>query len=151
MSTAKPATIKKQTSSGGVIFRNSRKGIEVALIAVKNKTVWCLPKGAIDKNEDFQTAAVREVREETGLSGEVIDEIGKISYWYFSKDENMRFNKTVYFYLMEYKSGNTDEHDQEVDDAQWFPIEEAIDKLAYRGEKEILQKAKEMIEKKKIS
>ena len=48
MSTAKPATIKKQTSSGGVIFRNSRKGIEVALIAVKNKTVWCLPKGAID-------------------------------------------------------------------------------------------------------
>ena len=52
---------------------------------------------------------------------------------------------------MEYKSGNTDAHDQEVDDAQWFPIDEAIDKLAYRGEKEILQKAKEMIEKKKIS
>ncbi len=146
MSTAKPATIKKQTSSGGVIFRNSRKGIEVALIAVKNKTVWCLPKGAIDKNEDFQTAAVREVREETGLSGEIIDEIGKISYWYFSKDENMRFNKTVYFYLMEYKSGNTDEHDREVDDAQWFLIDEAINKLTYKGEKEILQKARQMIE-----
>ncbi len=146
MATAKPATIKKQTSSGGVIFRNSRKGIEVALIAVKNKTVWCLPKGAIDKNEDFQTAAVREVREETGLSGEVIDEIGKISYWYFSKDENVKFNKTVYFYLMEYKSGNTDEHDQEVDDAQWFLIDEAINKLTYKGEKEILQKARQMIE-----
>ncbi len=151
MSTAKPATIKKQTSSGGVIFRNSRKGIEVALIAVKNKTVWCLPKGAIDKNEDFQTAAVREVREETGLSGEVIDEIGKISYWYFSKDENVKFNKTVYFYLMEYKSGSTDAHDHEVDEASWFPIGEAIDRLAYKGEKEILHKVKGMIERKKIS
>src|SRR3990170_796853 len=148
MSTAKPATIKKQTSSGGVIFRNSRKGIEVALIAVKNKTVWCLPKGAIDKNEDFQTAAVREVREETGLLGEIIDEIEKISYWYFSKDENVRFNKTVYFYLMEYKSGSTDAHDQEVDEAQWFLIDEAINRLTYKGEKEILQKARQMIETK---
>ena len=148
MSTAKPATIKKQTSSGGVIFRNSRKGIEAALIAVKNKTVWCLPKGAIDKNEDFQTAAVREVREETGLLGEIIDEIGKISYWYFSKDENVRFNKTVYFYLMEYKSGSTDAHDQEVDEARWFLIDEAINKLTYKGEKEILQKARQMIETK---
>ena len=138
MSTAKPATIKKQTSSGGVIFRNSRKGIEAALIAVKNKTVWCLPKGAIDKNEDFQTAAVREVREETGLLGEIIDEIEKISYWYFSKDENVKFNKTVYFYLMEYKSGSTDAHDQEVDEARWFLIDEAINKLTYKGEKEIL-------------
>lgn len=148
MATTRPAAIKKQTSSGGVIFRNSRKGIEVALIAVKNKTVWCLPKGAIDKNEDFQTAAVREVREETGLSGEVIDKIGKISYWYFSKDENVRFNKTVYFYLMEYKSGNTDEHDQEVDESRWFLIDEAINKLTYKGEKEILQKARQMIETK---
>ena len=148
MSTAKPATIKKQTSSGGVIFRNSRKGIEAALIAVKNKTVWCLPKGAIDKNEDFQTAAVREVREETGLLGEIIDEIGKISYWYFSKDENVKFNKTVYFYLMEYKSGSTDAHDHEVDEARWFLIDEAINKLTYKGEKEILQKARQMIETK---
>ena len=151
MATTRPAAIKKQTSSGGVIFRNSRKGIEVALIAVKNKTVWCLPKGAIDKNEDFQTAAVREVREETGLSGEIIDKIGKISYWYFIKDENVKFNKTVYFYLMEYKSGNTDEHDREVDESRWFLIDEAINKLTYKGEKEILQKARQMIEKKNIS
>ena len=148
MATTRPAAIKKQTSSGGVIFRNSRKGIEVALIAVKNKTVWCLPKGAIDKNEDFQTAAVREVREETGLLGEIIDEIGKISYWYFSKDENVKFNKTVYFYLMEYKSGSTDAHDHEVDEARWFLMDEAINKLTYKGEKEILQKARQMIETK---
>lgn len=154
---AKPATIKRQTSSGGVIFRNSGNGIEVVLVAVnpvrkkfsngvKGKRVWCLPKGIVDKNEDSQVTAIREVKEETGLLGEIIDEIGKISYWYFLKDENAKIHKTVYFYLMRYKHGSTDEHDREVDDAQWFPIEEAIDKLAYKGEKEILQKAKKMIE-----
>ncbi len=146
MATTKPATIKRQTSSGGVIFRQSGKGIDVALIAVKNKTVWCLPKGAIDKNEDPQATAKREVKEETGLQGEIIDKIGKISYWYFVKSENVKYNKTVYFYLIKYKGGNTDEHDREVDESRWFPIDEAIDKLTYKGEKEIMQKAKRIIE-----
>ncbi len=146
MKTVKPATIKRQISSGGVIFRRSGKDIEVALIAVKNKTVWCLSKGAIDKNEDSQTAAVREVKEETGLQGEIIDKIGKISYWYFIKSENTKFHKTVYFYLVKYKSGRTDEHDREVDESRWFPIDEAINRLTYKGEREILQKAKGMIE-----
>lgn len=154
---AKPAAIKRQTSSGGVIFRNSEKGIEVTLVAVnpirkkfsngaKNKTVWCLPKGIIDKNEDPQVTAVREVKEETGLLGEIVDKIDKTSYWYFLKDENAKVHKTVHFYLMKYKGGSTDKHDWEVDDAQWFPIDEAMEKLAYKGEREILQKAKKMIE-----
>jgi len=154
---ARPPIIKRQTSSGGVIFRCSKKIIEIALVAVspvrkklsngvKNKAVWCLPKGAIDKDEAPQITAVREVKEETGLSGEAIDEIGKISYWYFLKDENAKVHKTVYFYLLKYRSGSTDDHDWEVDDAQWFPIDEAFNKLSYKGEREILQKAKGMIE-----
>jgi len=142
---AGPATIKRHTSSGGVIFRKSGNGIEVALIAVKNKTAWCLPKGGIDKNEDPHATAIREVKEETGLSGEVVDKIGDISYWYFLKKENSKIHKKVYFYLLRYTTGSTDKHDWEVDEAQWFPIDEAIRKLAYKDEKEILRKAKEMI------
>jgi len=138
-------TIKRHTSSGGVIFRVSDKDTEVALIAVKNKTVWCLPKGAIDKNEGPQAAAIREVREETGLSGKVIDKIGDISYWYFLKQENAKIYKKVYFYLLRYTTGSTDKHDWEVDEARWFSIDEAIQRLTYKGEKEILRKAKEMI------
>ncbi len=156
---AKLAIIKRQISSGGVMSRITDGGIDVALVAVnpikkkfsnglKNKSVWCLPKGIIEKNENSQITAVREVKEETGLSGEIINEIGEISYWYFRKEENVRFHKTVLFYLMTYKEGSTDQHDQEVDDAQWFTIDEAINKLAYKGEKEILQKAKEMIKEK---
>ena len=142
---AKISIEKRQTSSGGVIFRITDSHVDVALVAVKNRSVWCLPKGIIDKNENAEMTAVREVREETGLSGDIINEIGKIAYWYFRKDENARISKTVQFYLMRFREGSTDNHDHEVDDAQWFTIEEAIDRLAYKGEKEILQKAKEMI------
>ncbi|MBI4698760.1 MAG: NUDIX hydrolase [Nitrospirae bacterium] len=143
----KPALIKRQTSSGGVIFRRLKGKIEVAIIAVRDRSVWCLPKGAIDKNEDSKAAALREVKEETGLSGEITGEIGKISYWYFLKNENAKLHKTVYFFLMEYRSGSTDDHDSEVDASQWFTIEEALGRLSYKGEKEILRKAKGMIEK----
>jgi len=142
----KLVTIKGQISAGGVIFQRSDKGTEVALVAVKDKTRWCLPKGAIDKDEAPQITALREVREETGLSGEIVDKIGEVSYWYFLRDENTRFHKTVHFYLLKYVSGSTDDHDWEVNDARWFLIDEAIDKATYKGEKEILQKAKKMIE-----
>jgi len=141
----RPATIKRQTSSGGVIFRVTDRRADVVLVAVKGKSVWCLPKGIIDKNEDSRATAIREVKEETGILGEIIDKIGTISYWYFVKSENAKLHKTVHFYLMRYIEGNTDEHDWEVDDARWFSIEEAIEKLAYKGEKEILQKAEKMI------
>lgn len=141
----KPLPIKRQVSSGGVIFRNLNNDIEVALVAVKNKTVWCLPKGIIDNKEKPEVTALREVKEETGLRGEVCDKIGQISYWYFSKEEKSRIHKIVHFYLLRYVNGSTEDHDYEVDDARWFPIDEAMDKLSYKGEREILQKAKEMI------
>lgn len=161
----KPASIKKQISAGGVIFRNADNDIDVVLVSVnpvrkhgqgflsngvKNKTRWCLPKGLIDKDEKAETTALREAREETGLSGELIDKIGAISYWYFLKNENTRLHKTVHFYLMKYKSGSTDDHDHEVDDAVWLPIKEALKKITFKGERDILQKAGEMIEKREI-
>ncbi len=144
---AKPPAIKKQTSSGGVIFRNLKNGIEVALVAVKGKKAWCLPKGLIDKNETPPKTALREVREETGLTGEIFDKIGQISYWYFLKKEMTRIHKTVHFYLLKYLNGGTDEHDHEVDEARWFPIDKAIDRLSYKSEKEIMQNAKVMIKR----
>ncbi len=145
---ARPPAIKNRTSSGGVMFRKTEDGIEVVLIAVSLRNTWCLPKGMIDKNEDAPAAALREVREETGLSGEILDEIGCISYWYFLKDEMVRVRKTVHFYLLKYIDGSTDNHDHEVDEARWYPINEAVERLSYKGEKEILQKAWKMIEEK---
>ena len=138
----KPPSIERRVSSGGVIFRKSDGNIEVVIVAVRGNRAWCLPKGMIDSNEDETTAALREVREETGLSGEILDKIGHISYWYFLKEDMIKVHKTVHFYLMKYGDGNTDDHDHE---ARWLPIDEAVEKLSYKSEKDIVKKAKMMI------
>jgi len=142
----RPATIKTQVSSGGVIFRKTpEKTLEIALVAVKDGKVWSLPKGIVEKGEETFDAAVREVREEIGLSGRIVEKIGDISYWYYIKEDNAKCRKTVHFYLVEYVSGSTADHNWEVDAAEWFPLEEALNKVSYKGDREIVQKAKKML------
>lgn len=138
---------ERQLSSGGVIYRKGDKGIEVALIAVKEGKVWCLPKGLVEEGENIAKTAHREVREETGLDGKIIEKIDHIEYFYAhkEKEETVRYFKIVYFFLMEYTGGGVKDHDEEVDDCRWFPIDEAIEEVEYKDEREILKKAKEMI------
>ena len=144
---ARPPAIKKRVSSGGVIFRQTNNDIEVVLVLVRGKKTWCLPKGMLDRDEDAPAAALREVREETGLTGEIIGELGHVSYWFTLRDEMAKVNKTVHFYLMKFLEGNTADHDDEVDEARWYPVDEALRTLAFKSEREIMQKAKGMIEK----
>jgi 8-oxo-dGTP pyrophosphatase MutT (NUDIX family) len=141
----KPAALKTQVSSGGVIFRRNRDIIEIAMISLKGGSVWCLPKGVIDKGESAEETALREVKEETGLKGRIIERLGKITYWYYLKEENVKYKKTVHFFLMEYESGDISNHDWEVDSVSWFPINEAIKKAIYKGEKEMMEKAKKRL------
>lgn len=149
---------ERQISSGGVIFRRNPSsipplekgehgGIEVALIAVKDGTVWCLPKGLVEEGENIAGTAHREVKEETGLDGKIIKLIDHIQYFYAHKEETetKRFFKIVYFFLMEYTQGDVKNHDSEVNDCRWFPIDDAIKSVEYKGEKEILKKAKKVI------
>jgi 8-oxo-dGTP pyrophosphatase MutT (NUDIX family) len=147
----RPPAINKRASSGGVIFRNSPKGAEVTLVRIKKNRTWCLPKGIIEKGEDVHETALREVKEETGLRGKMLEQIGHISYWYLIKEKTIKIHKTVHFFLIEYTSGSTDDHDWEVEEAKWFPLDEAEDMLQYKGEKDIMMKAKHMIEEKYIS
>jgi len=141
----RPAKIKIEVSSGGVIFRRRDDSIEVALVAVKDGKVWCLPKGLIEKGEGEEETALREVMEETGLRGRIIRKIGDISYWYYVKEENLKCKKTVHFYLLEFVEGDTMNHSWEVDRAEWFEIDEALRRLSYKGEREILGRVKEML------
>jgi len=141
----RPGPIKRQVSAGGVIFREKDSSVEIALIAVKGGHVWCLPKGIIDKGESPEMAAVREVSEETGLQGRIIEKLGEINYWYYIKEEEARCRKTVHFFLIEYESGDTSQHDFEVDLVSWFPIDDALKTASYKGEREMIEKAEKIL------
>lgn len=141
----RPGPIKRQVSSGGVIFRKSNSSFEIALIAVKGGRVWCLPKGIVNKGESPDKAAVREVAEETGLEGKIIEKLGEITYWYYLKEEEARCRKTVHFFLIEYEGGDISRHDWEVDKAAWFPIDDAVEKASYENEREIIKRAREIL------
>ena len=142
---AKPAAIRYLYSAGGVIYKKTGGSFNVALIATKNRTVWTLPKGIIDKDESPEMAAVREISEETGLVGRIAGRLGDKSYWFFLRDENAKCKKTVTYFLLEYISGEPSDNSPEVDEARWFPIEQAFEFLAYRSDRDILSMAKERL------
>jgi 8-oxo-dGTP pyrophosphatase MutT (NUDIX family) len=103
----KPASLKTKTSAGGVVYRENGKGFEIILIKIKNGTIFTLPKGAIDEGESIDETALREVREETGVNGEIEEELGNVSYWFYAKGENIKYKKTVHYFLLRYVSGET--------------------------------------------
>ena len=127
-------------SSGGVIFRTVNSQFEVALIS--RGKIWCLPKGLIEMGETAEETALREVREETGLEGEIVKRIGEISYVFFKRK---RYFKMVHFYLIRHIGGSISNHDFEADRVKWFPISEAFKILTYPNERKILKKAEKIL------
>ena len=111
--------------------------------AGKPEGLWALPKGLIGKGEKPAETAVREVREETGATAELVGKLGDIRYVYTWAGE--RVFKVVSFYLLHYKRGRLGELSprfaHEVADVRWLPLADAPQLLAYRGEREIVEKA----------
>jgi 8-oxo-dGTP pyrophosphatase MutT (NUDIX family) len=126
--------VKREFSAGGVVVRRFRGRPFVAVVRVRDD-VLALPKGHPDGDEPAAEAARREVREETGLEAEPLRKLGDIRYWYWRGGE--RVLKVVSFYLFRWGSGSVRDHDDEVEAAEWIPLEDAPRRLAYRGERDM--------------
>ncbi|HEX9128611.1 MAG TPA: NUDIX hydrolase [Gemmatimonadaceae bacterium] len=139
--------VKEQVSAGGVVFRGDEGKIEVVIVSVGGQNRWQLPKGMVEKGESPETAAVREAREEAGVSSEVVQLIETIEYWYAGLDNGIRvrFHKRVHFFLLRYVSGDTRDHDWEVNEARWVPIDDATSQLAFDNERRVMERARELI------
>ena len=145
-------------SAGGVLFRrasaasggmprsapaNGAQGLEVALVGRAAEDFWVLPKGTPQPDETIEQVAVREVAEETGVIGRIVGEVGSVHYEFSRR--GVRYNKEVFYYLMEAVSGDVALHDHEYDDARWFPLGEAEERLTYANEAEMLRQARQEI------
>jgi 8-oxo-dGTP pyrophosphatase MutT (NUDIX family) len=150
-------------SAGGVVFRlmsddsNEKKGsgdqwrnaqysnisIEVALVGRNHSGMWALPKGTPEAGETLEQVALREVQEETGLEVRLIAYIGNISYSFIR--DKIRFQKQVRHFLFEAIGGNTSLHDAEYDRVEWFSIPEALRRLTYQNEANILSQAENIL------
>jgi 8-oxo-dGTP pyrophosphatase MutT (NUDIX family) len=124
----------REFSAGGVVVRRMRGRPFVAVVRVRDD-VLALPKGHPDPGESAAEAARREVREETGLETELVEKLDDIRYWYARGGE--RVMKIVSFFLFRYRAGSVQDHDHEVDEALWIPLNEAPDRLAYKGERDM--------------
>ena len=144
-------TTMDQISAGGVAFRWKDSEPEIAIVSVKPKLRWQLPKGIVDPGESPEVTAVREVKEEAGIETDRLALIETIEYWYRSVKygKPVRYHKFVHFYLLEYRSGDVSEHDHEIEEARWVSFDEALELLEFKSERKVVEKARAMIETRK--
>jgi 8-oxo-dGTP pyrophosphatase MutT (NUDIX family) len=153
----------REISAGGVVIQRLSGAWNIAAIEPQKEAsqappvrkrsqtlLLALPKGLVDQGEKPEQTAIREVREETGVTATPITKLGDIKYVYVrSWGDKQRVFKIVSFYLLRYQSGEIDDIDSEmrieVKRALWVPLDEAARRLAYRGEREIVQRAQEYV------
>jgi 8-oxo-dGTP pyrophosphatase MutT (NUDIX family) len=128
----------REFSAGGVVVHRVRDRPLVVVVRVRDE-ILALPKGHPHGDESPADAARREVREETGVEAELVEKLGDVRYWYARGGQ--RVMKNVAFFLFRYRSGDVADHDHEVEEALWIPLEEAPGRLAYKGEQEMAASA----------
>lgn len=131
----------EETSAGGIVLDQRAPDARVALIGRidrRGRLLWSLPKGHLEEGESTEAAAVREVAEETGITGEVVAPLGSIDFWFVA--DGHRVHKTVHHYLLVRVAGELSDADIEVAEVAWVPLGEAVERLAYADERALLEK-----------
>jgi 8-oxo-dGTP pyrophosphatase MutT (NUDIX family) len=127
-------------SAGGVVVRGDEMIVIVPVKrAADGRRVVGLPKGHLDGDETAEQAARREVAEETGVDAELVAELGDVIYHY--ERHRRPILKVVRFFLFAYRSGDVADHDHEIEEARWVPLEQAADELTYPGERDVVRRA----------
>ena len=130
-------------SAGGVVVDDRPSGRHVVLISRRAATgvlQWTLPKGRLEEDESLAEAAVREVREETGLRCTVERELGVIDYWFVWHPDEVRYHKFVHYYLMRHDGEPAGPRDDEAEDVQWLPFGEALRRLTHANERRLVER-----------
>ena len=135
---------RNEWSSGGAVVMFRDGAPFVAMIATRNKTRWGLPKGAVSAGESSEAAALREVKEETGLDAQIVKPLDTIEYFFRAGDTLIR--KRVDFYLMLHTGGTLTPQLSEVDDVQWIPLSEAVGRSSFESERKLLETALQEID-----
>ncbi|MBI4343355.1 MAG: NUDIX hydrolase [Candidatus Omnitrophica bacterium] len=143
----------EERSAGGVVVRRANGGYDVCLILRlrHGQRAWCLPKGHLEAGEDAPAAAVREVREETGLACDIVEPLGHIAYEFDMPQPPARCAKTVEFFLMRTPDEMPRPADREAVDARWLALGEAAAQATYENEREVLARARRALDRPEIA
>jgi 8-oxo-dGTP pyrophosphatase MutT (NUDIX family) len=139
-----------ETSAGGLVVdgldgpQGSQVAALIGRVDRRGRTLWSLPKGHIELGETAEQTAIREVAEETGIQGDVLASLGSIDYWFVT--EGRRVHKTVHHYLLRFLGGELSDHDLEVSEVAWVPLDELPSRLAYADERRLAEVAGELIQ-----
>ena len=123
------------------MLRPGPNGPEVLVCGRSSDNLWALPKGTPEPGETLEQAALREVKEETGVDVETTGLVGDIKYWFSRPQEGVRYHKTVRHYLFRPIGGDPSQHDHEFDEVMWVDVQAAQKLLTYQNEVRILRQA----------
>jgi len=135
--------IKHERSAGGLVLRRDRGGYSGLVIGRSTPRIWSLPKGHIEPDETIENAALREVREETGIAASIIVKLSDIRYWFYAN--KMKHSKIVHFFLMRYVSGTPTPQEGEVDETMWARLDELPEMLTHVNERRLIEIAQKMV------
>lgn len=143
MSSERRPPVEREFSAGGVVIGENRPPECLVIVPTRRakggERVLALPKGHPENGESGADAALREIREETGVEARLVDRLGDVKYWY--QRDGKRIAKVVSFFLFEHVSGDPGGDPFEVEEARWIPLSEAASALSYRGEREMVSLA----------